>query len=142
MIPALVADPAKDHLDGRDPESAGRRAGKGQAGELLGNVTHVAAFATHDVVVVVFDVGIDAHTAGPDVEQPHFAERLEVVHSLIHGLEGDRRHRVPHGVVEAVDGEVRRVAVEVTHDAFTLRSDAQATVPHQHPQLVDAPHER
>ena len=66
----------------------------------------------------------------------HLAERLEVVHGLVHGLQRDRRHLGAGPVVQRLDRGVRVVALEQTEDRLALGRDAQAPLPEQIGELV------
>ena len=79
--------------------------------------------------MVVLDVGIDAHAAGAEVEHPHLAERLEVVHGLVHGLQRDRRHVGAGPVEQRLDRRVRVVALQQPEDRLPLRRDPQSLLP-------------
>ena len=59
--------------------------------------------------MVVLDVRVDAHAARTEIEHVHLAQRFEIVHGLVHGLQRDRRHLGARLVVQRLDGRVRIV---------------------------------
>src|SRR5262245_31741983 len=93
------------------------------------------------MVVVVLDVGVDAQRAGTEVEHVELTEPLEVVHGLVHGLQGDRRHVEPGAVVERLHRRVGGVGLQQPEDRLALRGDAQAAGAEQIGELGNALHD-
>ena len=90
----------------------------------------------------VLDVGIDAHAAGAEVEDVDFTKGLEVVHGLVHGLEGNRRHLGTRTVEQRVDGGVRVVSLQQPENRLALGSDPQTLRSEHRGQLVAALHDK
>ena len=76
----------------------------------------------------VLDVRVDADAAGAEIEHVDLAERLEIVHGLVHGLAARSSASRRGPLVERLDRRVRVVAVEQPEDHLALRRDPQALV--------------
>src|SRR5262249_15131483 len=113
-----------------------------QAVELDRQVAYPSARAAHEVVVRVFDVGIDPQRARAEVEHIDLAEGCEVVNRLIDGLHLHRRHRGTRPVEERTDPGVGVVAVEQAEDHLPLRRDPEAPLAEEVGELVARLHDR
>ncbi len=89
--------------------------------------------------MVVLDVGVDPHAAGAEIEHAYLAQRFEIVHGLVHGLQRDRRHLGPGPVEERLDGGVRIVALEQPEDRLPLGRDPQTLFPEDRGQRMRCP---
>ena len=90
--------------------------------------------------MAVLDVGIDPGAARAEVEQRDLAHVGEVVDRLVHGLERDRRHLDPGGLVQRLDRGVLVVPFEQPEDRLALGRDPQALGPEQLGELDDGLH--
>ena len=129
--PALVAPAPEDDLGAVDGEALGGPPGHGEAGEVGGQVAHLAARAADEVVVRRLDVGVEAGRAGADVEHRDGAELGQVVEGLVDGLERDVGHLAADLLVDPLGRGVRHVALEGAEDALALGRDLAAVRPEQ-----------
>ena len=109
--------------------------------EVDGEIADPSARGAHQVVVVVFDVRVDPHRAGAEVEHVELAEPLEIVHGLVHGLQRDRRHVGPGAVVQRLDRRVASSPWSSRKMAWRWGVTRRPRVPEQIGQLVARLHD-
>jgi hypothetical protein len=135
-----VTAPAKDHVRVVNGEIASVAERYPQPLEGNREVANTTAQSAHEVMMRVVDIGIDAHASGTEIENAHLAERFEVVHRLVHGLQRDRRELAANAFVQRVDGGVRVIAEQLGKDRLALGRDAKSLGSEHHSELIAVSH--
>ena len=115
----------KQHLHVIDAKITTSAARKNNTVDVHIDIANVAAFVAHKMLMDDVDIRINSHTAGAEINEPHRAERVEIVHRLVHSFQRNSRHLAARGFKYCFDRGVRGIAFELAQDALTLWRDAE-----------------
>src|ERR1700704_2106082 len=140
LVRTFFAHAAEHDFDRFHGELASVARGYAEVGDVEQHVANRATARAHEVLVGMFDVGIDPDAPGADVEQLDLTHLLEVMDRLVDGLARDGGHLGAGGLEQRFDRRVRAHAVEQAEDRLALRRDPQSLVPEPGGELVDRLH--